>query len=113
MKTAFLLLFLVTTTFSFSQSENITSRKIQRFENTQKDLIKICDIKNEFRDSVFQLVENNRLMLSPNCPLSILNSEIQENRSNLIENWYINYPSEYKLYVEFLEKLIRSNILQS
>ena len=110
MKYTFIIFFLFSSFLSFSQTDNTVIRKIQRFENTQRDLTKITTNNTEIKDSVFQFVETKRLELAPNCPLSILNNVSIENRTSLIENWYIQFPLEYKNYVEFLERLIRSKI---
>ncbi len=110
MKYAFIIPFLCFSFLSFSQTDNIVVRKIQRFENTQRDLSTITSNHIEIKDSVFQYVETKRQELAPNCPVSILNTRSLENRTSVIENWYAQFPLEYKNYVEFLERFIRSNL---
>ncbi|MES2588392.1 MAG: hypothetical protein V4622_05375 [Bacteroidota bacterium] len=107
MRKLLLLMFFFTYSFTFSQTTEIVKRKVQRFENTQKDLVKISSIDQN--DSIFDFISIKKVELAPNCPINPSKLRNEDNRALLIENWYLNYPTEYKNYVEFLEKYIRSN----
>lgn len=110
MKKLLFLIFFLVSVWSFSQIEVSVSRKIQRFENTQRDLQKIGTNKDENQDSIYFFVENKRIELAQNCPVQITNNLTDLTRNDLLENWILNFPLEYKNYVEFLEKYIRSHV---
>ncbi len=92
---------------SFSQEEVPIDRKLNRLNNLENGIYKLPFDKNHIRTVIVPEIEEQRNILAPNYP-DVLH-KYNEEKNNLLKNWIENYPSEYEVYVDYLQTYLRSH----
>jgi hypothetical protein len=112
MKLIILSILLIFTNYFFSQTEELLARKIKRLEIVHFGISEKHKFQSNTKDSVSQIIERKKNELAPHFTISFLELSPYHTHDELIKNWFISYPEEYKTFVVFLEKYLRFNTFE-
>src|SRR5690606_7028501 len=105
MRLLLILFLLLGTTSTVSAQEISLDQKTKRFNNAERDFLKIPVDRTVLREELMPEAYNERSILAPHFPSSFIDAS---DRQNQVINWIESHPQEYEEYVLYLEVTIRS-----